>query len=487
MEVKGTLCMAFAVALAAGLALATAASEPLPKTYHLDSVRGDDAADGLSPETAWRTLEKLDAVKLQGGDRVLFARGGVWRGKVRLQSGAPERRTYYGPYGEGPKPLFLGSWARDREEDWTEARPGLWQTQPTNPAAFLGGDIGLICFDDGRRTGWKKFDQAALTNEYDFCYDPATDRVCLRLDENPAKRHQRIELGRKITVFSHMHTRHCEVDSLAVRYSGAFAFAGMGATDYVVRNCSMRWIGGAVQGFSSAGKPIRYGNAIEFWGSASDVLIEGCDIAEVYDAGISPQASRDLKTMFRNIVIRGNLIRNCEFSLEIWHHAPEGRFENFLFERNTCLDAGCVWSHAQRPDRNGTHLNSYRSPCSFTNVVFRENVFSRATDFVLRFDVDWSVEATFDRNLYYVPENAVFNHYAFRRDGRPGGKTIRYGAGPEAFAAYQRGMDTDRNSVYGKPILSDPQNGDWRLKPGTPGATLAADGGPVGMRTPVSR
>lgn len=475
---KRTLSVAAAVVLAAGMT--TASLEPLPRTYHLDSERGDDAADGRTPETAWKTLDRLGRLRLNGGDRVLFRRGSVWRGTVKLQGGAPGNRTYYGPYGEGPKPLFLGSWARDREEDWTEARPGLWLTQPTNGTVSLGSEIGSVFFDGGRRTGWKKSGPPALTNEYDFCYDPRTDRVCVRLDENPAKRHRRIELGRDISVFDHMRTHHCEVDSLAIRYSGGFGFSGMGATDYVIRNCSIAWIGGS-------GRKVRYGNAIEFWGAASDVLVEGCDIAQIYDAGITPQASSKLKTAFRNIVIRNNLIRNCEFSLELWHHAPEGVFANFLFERNTCLDAGDVWSHEQRPDRNGTHLNSYSSPCAFTNVVFRENVFSRATHFVHRLDVDWSAEATFDRNLYHVPENAVFNHYAFRRDGRSGGKKIRYGAGPEAFAAYQAGTNMDRNSVYGEPVFADPQNGDWRLKPGTPGATLAADGGPVGMRTPVSR
>ena len=114
------------------------------ESYYVDSEKGCDAANGQSPATAWKTLERLESLVLQPGDRVLFARGGVWRGKVKLQGGAPGKRTYYGPYGEGPKPLFLGSWARDREEDWTEARPGLWLTQPTNATVFLGSEIGSI-------------------------------------------------------------------------------------------------------------------------------------------------------------------------------------------------------------------------------------------------------------------------------------------------------------------------------------------------------
>ena len=50
------------------------------KTYYISN-NGDDNADGLSPQTAWATTEKLmsEFDNLNGGDAVLFERGGEWR------------------------------------------------------------------------------------------------------------------------------------------------------------------------------------------------------------------------------------------------------------------------------------------------------------------------------------------------------------------------------------------------------------------------
>ena len=48
-------------------------------TAYYVSNSGDDANDGLSPETALATIDRLNAQPLQYGDAVFFERGGVWR------------------------------------------------------------------------------------------------------------------------------------------------------------------------------------------------------------------------------------------------------------------------------------------------------------------------------------------------------------------------------------------------------------------------
>src|SRR4051794_29201820 len=39
---------------------------------------GSDAADGLSPQTAWQSVAKVDATSFQAGDAVLFAAGAAF-------------------------------------------------------------------------------------------------------------------------------------------------------------------------------------------------------------------------------------------------------------------------------------------------------------------------------------------------------------------------------------------------------------------------
>lgn len=74
-------------------------------TAYYVSNSGDDANDGLSPETAWATIDRLNAQPLQYGDAVFFERGGVWRAaQVYTKPGVT-----YSAYGEGNKPGLYGS------------------------------------------------------------------------------------------------------------------------------------------------------------------------------------------------------------------------------------------------------------------------------------------------------------------------------------------------------------------------------------------
>lgn len=47
-------------------------------TYYVDSAGGADAADGRSPETAWKTLANVNAAEFGPGDRILLKAGSSW-------------------------------------------------------------------------------------------------------------------------------------------------------------------------------------------------------------------------------------------------------------------------------------------------------------------------------------------------------------------------------------------------------------------------
>jgi hypothetical protein len=54
--------------------------------YYVDPVAGNDNNAGTAPETPWRTLEKINAMKLQAGDQVLLKAGQVFQGSIRLKN-----------------------------------------------------------------------------------------------------------------------------------------------------------------------------------------------------------------------------------------------------------------------------------------------------------------------------------------------------------------------------------------------------------------
>ena len=74
-------------------------------TAYYVSNQGDDGNDGLSPETAWATLARVNQASLAYGDAVFFERGGVWRNTtVETKEGVT-----YSAYGEGAKPRICAS------------------------------------------------------------------------------------------------------------------------------------------------------------------------------------------------------------------------------------------------------------------------------------------------------------------------------------------------------------------------------------------
>jgi len=121
------------VASLALLAIGVALSQPREGagrgvTYYV-SQAGDDGADGLTPETAWQTLAKVNASAVQPGDTVLLRRGDSWREQLVPHSGSEGSYVTYGAYGEGEKPVLVGSVEMNDPDDWVEVRDGLWSTR----------------------------------------------------------------------------------------------------------------------------------------------------------------------------------------------------------------------------------------------------------------------------------------------------------------------------------------------------------------------
>ncbi|MEN8115632.1 MAG: T9SS type A sorting domain-containing protein [Bacteroidota bacterium] len=72
---------------------------------------GDDNNDGLKPETAIRSLEKLNSIKLLPGDSVLFKSGDIFAGQLLVQSesGSENNPVVFSNYGGGELPIINGN------------------------------------------------------------------------------------------------------------------------------------------------------------------------------------------------------------------------------------------------------------------------------------------------------------------------------------------------------------------------------------------
>jgi hypothetical protein len=87
------------------------ASSPAARsaTYHIDSLSGNDASPGTTPEQAWRSLDKVNSTKLKPSDKVLFKAGCRWAGQLKpTGSGDNDSLVTIGRYGEGSLPRIDG-------------------------------------------------------------------------------------------------------------------------------------------------------------------------------------------------------------------------------------------------------------------------------------------------------------------------------------------------------------------------------------------
>ncbi|QUI22108.1 right-handed parallel beta-helix repeat-containing protein [Vallitalea pronyensis] len=79
-------------------------------TYYVDSASGNDSNSGTSTSAPWKTLQKVNSMNFNPGDRILFKAGGIWTGQLTLDdSGTSMNPIVIDQYGSGDKPLINGN------------------------------------------------------------------------------------------------------------------------------------------------------------------------------------------------------------------------------------------------------------------------------------------------------------------------------------------------------------------------------------------
>lgn len=351
--------------------------------------------------------------------------------------------------------LFLGA-ALPANADIEFSDFAFEEVRP-NREGDLDVDVGNIIFDGGARCGVKRWSAEALVNDGDYFYEPSSRSVLLRMAVPPTERHRSIELALRRHIIDQSGCSWVTYEDLALACGAAHGIGGGSTQGITVRRCDISFIGGGHQLTRSDGRPVRFGNGIEFWSDARDCRVEDCRLWEIYDAALTNQG-KGTNTQ-QNIVYRGNVIWNCEYSFEYWNRDGQSTTRDILFEHNTCVDAGAGWGHRQRPDPNGRHLMFFHNAVRTERFTIRRNMFCRATESLVRLHGrDWTSALTMDENVWHQPkgEGAWWgtNHVAAAE-----------------LAEFLHRLGFDRASRFVEPAFLDPAGGDYRSRPGS-----AADG-----------
>jgi hypothetical protein len=136
-----------------------------------------------------------------------------------------------------------------------------------------------------------------------------------------------------------------ELADLTFEGFGGHGAGTIGQRGRVLR-CTIREIGGSYV----TGATTRYGNGVQTWNNASNLLVEYNTISDVYDVAFSPQGT-GTGTHFTNIMFRRNTTYRCSQAEEYSYFAGTGPgFVNVRSEYNTHLFAGYGWGGDVRPE-----------------------------------------------------------------------------------------------------------------------------------------
>ena len=268
-------------------------------TLHVDAAKGDDAKDGKTPETAWKTITQACAA-VTPGDTVIV-HPGIYYGGVRLKiAGTAEHPIVFKTDEiERARVVLSGAWPPLRRPggDWKleDAALGLYSASVGQlPARVLYDDADLYPY--GALDALKTFNIGEATSLlpgplHGFAYDAAEKKLYVRLhasgrygSPDPAQHAMKVApatgtggAGRNIAEPAHYNfgvltdgPAHVVLDGFTFEtpgVAGVFTTGG-GVT---VRNC---WFLGCRTGV--AGKS----DALDAAKTTNDVTVEHCDFSQ---------------------------------------------------------------------------------------------------------------------------------------------------------------------------------------------------------------
>lgn len=418
------------------------------------------------------SLDEVNAWDVRPGDRVLFARGGVWRGTLRAKSGEPGRPVVYSHSGEGEKPQLSQSVDASDPKLWKSAnhhrRFGLWKTVPAL-APLLDAEVGCLMADIGKvqdgmtqENIWRKVAaETNVTDQMTFYYDPTERSVVAKRWKDPATYMGNVELHLKKDVVDATGCHDVVFDGLCVKYTSAAAFRCTDVRRVAIRNCDVSYVG----------------DAVVFAGEVAGCEVSRCRIWQTFDAAVAADGEeRGLEG--EGVAVRDCVMWKCEQTLRVGAAKGQVSALPVLFEHNTSVDCGLGWARTQRrPRSRAAHLlvlGGLQRPDALT---VRSNVFARTAGAFLALSVDRPF--ALDGNLYWFPkEFGLSGCLALMRcKGRGAdGKYPAYGASQKEFERFRADLGCERVGVFADPDFVYAHRKDYRMR--TRGESFGARGMP---------
>jgi len=422
-------------------------------TYY---VSADGKGKGLSEADP---MPFSDTVKQSygAGDSLLFKRGDVFYGNVSPEVNAqPDAPFVIGAYGTGARPVI--SRAKYITNGWEREDRGFYRFDLTNVGSFEGvqddgANVGFMEDAGGVKHGIRRENAQNCKFQYDFYCDGGF--IYVKTFADPYLALGRLTLGNYhlwdpiISISSNTEIRDLHLEN------GGYGITLRNVEDcrnLYIHDCIIQNIGGTKLGDGEG--LVKAGNAIEFFGSAYNALVERNIIRDTYDVGFTIQGG--VACHWEDVTVRRNIFAYNTQAFEIWTDGADDETKGvhgMNFIENLCVNQGEGWGTAARPDRIGgggqvcsTDVLAYGYNAPVLKINITDNTFYNRSDLnrvysVPSISVRYFEEAFIDRNNIYFPSRHLI--FAGTDDG-----DWEYGRIQLTFDAWRKKYGHDVNGAF---------------------------------------
>ena len=241
--------------------------------YFLSNSAGNDASDGRTIATAWKSVSKVNSKIFSTGDSIFLKRGDVWRELLTVTtSGTSASYIYYGRFGTGDNPKILGS---EVATSWIAQGGNIWKSANTfiNPANV--GEFGTEIFfenNDGS-VSWGKYN-TTLSGVYNWNW--SSNYIYVYSTEDPSTKFKSVEIPQRASIIGLNDKNYIHIDGIDLYYCGMSgvtyaAYPMIKLTGLIIENCKIAYV-------STKNSEAGYGIDATY----CDMIVRHC---EIHDCG----------------------------------------------------------------------------------------------------------------------------------------------------------------------------------------------------------
>lgn len=305
------------------------------KTTYYVSPDGDDNNSGLLKDYPKKTLDQFSGIDninilLECGKTYTLSKGFTVGSNVSILS-----------YGEGPRPILSYYRTLNKHFDKVENVDNLYVTDLSDLPDYNGkkdkSDCNFGQLVINGEINWKRvvfgsdsdFSPSMLTNKkveksWSIDYKNAKLYIYTISDPNTFD----IKYAPGVTALSSKGTSNIVIKGVEITGAGLHAINFTNTKNVTILANSFKYIGGSV--LLSAG--VRYGNAIQIWDSATNVVVSNNIARWIFDTCYTNQGSSS-SMMLDNVKFDKNICIYSQWGLETWGDGGKG-FTNIEYSNN---------------------------------------------------------------------------------------------------------------------------------------------------------